>query len=143
MQFIGQPFNKYSGLLSQIKIMNRSIKPALLIGLLISLFTITCFYACSKSGNSYGNGGGNNTGDAISIKNFAFSSSSLSVAKGTTVTWTNNDAVTHTVTADDASFDSGNIAPGATFSHTFTTAGTVAYHCNIHTNMKANIVVAN
>jgi plastocyanin len=120
----------------------RMMKPALIICLLISSFTVT-FYACSKSGSSYGNGGGNNTGNAVSIKNFAFSVTSLSVAKGTTVTWTNNDATTHTVTADDASFNSGNIAPGATFTHTFTAAGTVAYHCAIHTSMKANVVVAN
>ena len=116
------------------------MKPALLMCLL-TLLTVTCFYACSKSGSD-GNGG-NNTGNTVSIKNFAFSAASLSVAKGTTVTWTNNDAATHTVTADDGSFDSGNIAAGATFTHTFTTAGTVAYHCSIHTTMKANVVVAN
>ncbi|MEP6464951.1 MAG: cupredoxin family copper-binding protein [Parafilimonas sp.] len=120
----------------------RIMKPALFLCLL-TVFAITCFYACSKSGSSYGNGGGNGAGNAVSIKNFAFSVSSLSVAKATTVTWTNNDAVTHTVTADDASFDSGNIAPGATFSHIFNTAGTVAYHCSIHTSMKANVVIAN
>ena len=59
------------------------------------------------------------------------------------VTWTNNDATTHTVTADDGSFNSGNIAPGGKFSHTFSTAGTIAYHCSIHTSMKAKVVVAN
>ena len=118
------------------------MKPALLFCLL-TVFTITCFYACSKSGSSYGNGGGNNTGNSVSIQNMAFSVASLSVAKGTTVTWTNNDAMAHTVTADDASFDSGNIAPGAKFTHTFSAAGTVAYHCSIHPGMKANVVVAN
>jgi plastocyanin len=123
----------------------RVIKPALLIGLTICTFVIVLF-ACSKSGGGYGssnNGGGNNTGNSVSIKNFAFSISSLSVKSGTTVTWTNNDATTHTVTADDGSFDSGNIAPGATFTHTFSTAGTIAYHCSIHTTMKAKVVVGN
>jgi plastocyanin len=123
----------------------RVIKPALLIGLTICTFVIVLF-ACSKSGGGYGssnNGGGNNTGNSVSIKNFAFSISSLSVKSGTTVTWTNNDATTHTVTADDGSFDSGNIAPGATFMHTFSTAGTIAYHCSIHTTMKAKVVVGN
>jgi plastocyanin len=140
VNFIWQPFIQRSGLLFQIFIMKkRNIKPALFLCLL-TVFTITCFYACSKNGGSYGNNG-NNTGNSVSIHNMAFSN--LSVAKGTTVTWTNNDAMAHTVTADDASFDSGNIAPGATFSHTFSTAGTVAYHCSIHTGMKANVVVAN
>jgi plastocyanin len=58
------------------------------------------------------------------------------------VTWTNNDTAAHTITADDGSFDSGNLNPGDTFTHTFATAaGTVAYHCNYHPNMVATIVV--
>jgi len=121
---------------------NKMIKPSLLIAL-ISVFAIIGFYACSKSGGSYSNNGGTNTGNAVSIKNFAFSAATLNVATGTTVTWTNNDATTHTVTADDGSFDSGNIAPGATFSHKFSSAGTVPYHCSIHTMMKASVVIAN
>jgi plastocyanin len=116
------------------------IKPAIFILSLICVFAFVGFYACSKSGG-YGNNGGNNNGNTVSIKNFAFSVGTLTVASGTTVTWTNNDGTTHTVTADDNSFDSGNIAPGGTFSHKFTSAGTVAYHCAIHTSMKASIVV--
>lgn len=122
--------------------MNKTIiRPALFICLLISVFTITCFYACSKSGNSYGNGGGNNTGSNVSIKNFAFSAGTLTVSSGATVKWTNNDGTAHTVTADDGSFNSGNIAPGGTFSHTFLATGTVAYHCSIHTSMTASVIV--
>lgn len=122
----------------------RIIKPALFTCLVISVFTIIGFYACSKSGSSYGNGnggGGNNTGNTVSIKNFAFSAATLTVSSGTTVKWTNNDATAHTVTADDGSFDSGNIAPGGTFSHTFSAAGTTKYHCSIHTNMTASVAV--
>ena len=80
-------------------------------------------------------------GSAVSLANYAFSPTSLTVAAGTTVTWTNNDTAAHTVTADDGSFDSGNLAPGATFTFTFATAGSVAYHCNYHPNMVATIVV--
>ncbi|HVX27862.1 MAG TPA: cupredoxin family copper-binding protein [Parafilimonas sp.] len=123
---------------------NRIIKPVVLFASTICL-TVIILFACSKSGgSSYGgnnNGGGNNTPNSVSIVNFTFSSSSLTVTSGTKVTWTNNDATTHTVTADDGSFDSGNIAPGGTFSHTFNSAGTYAYHCNIHTTMKGKIVV--
>ncbi len=123
--------------------MMNKLKPALFITVIVSFFLFAGFYACSKSSNGYGNnsGGGNNSGDAVSIKNYAFSAATLTTTAGTTVTWTNNDAVTHTVTADDGSFDSGNIAPGATFSHKFSSKGTVSYHCNIHTNMKASVVV--
>ena len=66
----------------------------------------------------------------------------LEIPKGTTVTWTNTGATAHTVTADDASFDSGNVDVGKTFSTTANTAGTIAYHCTIHPQMKATIVVA-
>jgi plastocyanin len=80
-------------------------------------------------------------GDAVTIANFAFGPASLSVAAGTTVTWTNDDTAAHTVTADDGSFDSSSVAPGATFSQAFDTAGTFAYHCSIHPNMTATIEV--
>ena len=81
------------------------------------------------------------TGNSVSIANFAFSPTSLTVKVGTKVSWTNNDTVTHTVTADKGAFNSGPLAPGSTFSFTFTKAGTYSYHCNIHPSMMATIVV--
>ena len=80
-------------------------------------------------------------GTAVTIQGFAFSPATLTVAVGTTVTWTNQDSAEHTVTADDGSWGSGNIALGETFSQTFSKAGTYAYHCAIHPNMKGTIVV--
>jgi plastocyanin len=121
--------------------MNKA-KPALIIAIIISFFVFAGLYACSKSSSGYSStGGGTSSGNSVSIKNYAFSAATVTVASGTTVTWTNNDAVTHTVTADDGSFDSGNVVPGATFSHKFSTAGTVNYHCSIHTTMKGSVVV--
>ncbi len=79
---------------------------------------------------------------AATIKDFSFKD--LEVAKGTTVTWTNQDPASHTVTADDGSFDSGLATPlkqGATFSHTFTEAGTFAFHCQIHPSMQGTVTV--
>jgi plastocyanin len=58
-----------------------------------------------------------------------------------TVTWTNNDSAPHTVTANDGSFDSGNMAPTATFTFTFTTPGTFHYHCVYHPWMVATVIV--
>ena len=77
---------------------------------------------------------------------FAFSPATLTIKAGTTVTWKNTTAVAHTVTSDDGkSFDSGTSNPIAaqsgTFSFTFTTPGTFAYHCEIHPFMKATIIV--
>jgi plastocyanin len=78
---------------------------------------------------------------AVDIKNFAFAPASASVAAGSKVTWTNSDTTAHTVTFDDGSADSGNLAAGATFDHTFATAGTFAYHCAIHSSMKGTVTV--
>ena len=77
---------------------------------------------------------------------FAFSPATITIKVGTTVTWTNMTATPHTVTSDDGkSFDSGISNPisasGGTFSHAFMTAGTFAYHCQIHPFMKAMIIV--
>lgn len=122
--------------------MKTKMKPAVYASLIAVLFLIIAFVACSKSSdNGYGNNGGSSSGSSVSIKYMAFSTATLTITSGTTVTWTNNDGVAHTVTADDASFDSGNIAPGAKFTHKFTTAGTVAYHCEIHPMMKASVKV--
>jgi plastocyanin len=79
---------------------------------------------------------------SVTISNFAFQPASLQVAVGTTVTWTNQDSTAHTVTSDTGAFDSGQLAPGATFSQTFMTPGTFAYHCQIHPFMTATIVVS-
>jgi plastocyanin len=81
------------------------------------------------------------TGNSITIMNFAFSPATHTVKAGTKVTWMNNDTVTHTVTADQGAFDSGDLSPGNSFSFTFTKAGTYSYHCNIHHSMKATIIV--
>ena len=81
------------------------------------------------------------TGNAATIKNFAFTPMTLTVRAGTTVTWTNQDSSTHTVTAVAGGFDSGNLTTGTTFTHMFPTAGTFAYRCNIHQYMTGTVVV--
>ena len=81
-----------------------------------------------------------------SSSTFAFSPASLTIKAGTTVMWKNTTQAPHTVTSDDGkSFDSGSANPitaqGGTFSFTFNTPGTFAYHCSIHPFMKATIIV--
>ena len=77
----------------------------------------------------------------VSIANFAFNPGAISTPAGGTVTWRNGDATAHTVTADDGQFDSGTLNPGASFSWTFSTPGSVAYHCQIHPSMQGSVMV--
>ena len=72
---------------------------------------------------------------------YCFSPGNVTVAVGGKVTWTSSSRATHTVTADDSSWDSGNIASGGSFSHTFTSPGTVHYHCSYHSFMTATVTV--
>ena len=80
-------------------------------------------------------------GSTVEIMNFMFMPGSLTVPVDTTVTWKFDDSTDHTVSADDNSFASSPMANGQTFTHTFSTAGTVAYHCSIHPFMKGTITV--
>jgi predicted lipoprotein with Yx(FWY)xxD motif/plastocyanin len=88
-------------------------------------------------------GGSVTEGNSVSatIENFAFNPGTLTIHKGATVTWTNNDGATHTVTSDSGAFDSGALQSGATFSFTFNDVGTFAYHCKFHSGMAATVVV--
>jgi plastocyanin len=58
-----------------------------------------------------------------------------------TVVWTNNDTAHHTVTATDGLFNSGDMAPGAIYMYTFTTAGTYTYTCSYHNWMTGTVTV--
>src|SRR5262245_32554206 len=71
----------------------------------------------------------------------AFSPDLADINVGTTITWTNRDAVAHTSTSDTRGWDSGIVAPGGQFSFTFQTAGTFSYHCAIHPGMIGTVVV--
>jgi len=80
-------------------------------------------------------------GDQVSIDNFAFAPATLTVKAGGTVTWTNHDEEPHTVAATDGSFHSPGMGTGASFSHTFPTAGKFDYVCSIHPMMHGTVVV--
>jgi plastocyanin len=75
------------------------------------------------------------------MRSFAFTPGHLEIAAGTTVEWRNRDQVPHTVTADDGSFDSGDIEPGAAWRHTFATPGAYSFICTPHPFMRGSVVV--
>src|ERR1700730_12418575 len=109
--------------------MKKIIFSVLGLALVLSLIVISC------SKNSGYNSPSAASGNTVSIVNMSFAPATITVVAGTTITWTNNDNMGHTVTADDNSFDSGNIVVGGKFSKQFSTAGTYSYHCTIHPGM--------
>ena len=78
---------------------------------------------------------------AVAIPGKAYEPPHLTVLVGTTVTWKNDDSITHTVTADGDAFSSGYVPPGGSFSFTFASQGHYAFHCTIHRFMKGEVDV--
>jgi plastocyanin len=78
---------------------------------------------------------------AAEIKLFHFNPDVIEVPVGATVTWTNGDAIQHSVTATDASFDSGFFTQGESYSHTFDQPGTFEYVCERHASMHGEVHV--
>ena len=76
----------------------------------------------------------------IQVADFSFPATTT-IQAGDTVTWANSSGATHTATADDGSFDTGNFADGASASVTFNDVGSFPYHCAIHASMTGTIVV--
>jgi plastocyanin len=75
------------------------------------------------------------------MRNMAYAPARIEIAAGTTVQWTNNDPLPHTVTANDRGFDSGLIQPGQSWAHTFTAPGTYDFSCTPHPFMKGVVIV--
>ena len=90
-------------------------------------------------------GGGKSA--SVQMKNIAFTPTAVTVAKGGTVKWTNEDTVGHDVTKKSGpgpkfrSGAAGGLQKGDTFQQKFTTPGTVHYVCTVHPNMKATVTV--
>lgn len=80
-----------------------------------------------------------NASDPLTIS--AFNPSPVNLPVGSSVTWINNDAVLHTVTSFDGSFDSGIIPPGGKFTQTFSEMGYYTYYCRLHPNMNGVIAI--
>jgi len=81
------------------------------------------------------------TAAAVAAADDRFEPPTLNVQPGTTVRWTNNGKHPHTVTDRGGKFDSGDIAPGGSYTVTFSTPGTYKYYCKQHKGMEGTIVV--
>lgn len=78
----------------------------------------------------------------VNIQNFAFQPAVIQVAKGATVTWTNQDSAPHTVTFRDSGMTgSGTLQRGQSFSYTFSRPGAYTYYCGVHPSMTGTVTV--
>jgi plastocyanin len=78
----------------------------------------------------------------VSIQNFSFKPAHITIKRGTKVRWINKDSTAHTATANNGrSFDSGRLGKGQSYTHTFKSAGKKSYHCEIHPDMRASVLV--
>ena len=105
----------------------------------MALVGLTLFGAACGSSTTTSNTSA--TPNAVTIQNEAFSPATLTVAKGTTVTWTNKDSVLHTVTGNAGGPASDQLSKGDTYQFTFSTAGTFSYRCGNHAFMQGTVVV--
>lgn len=112
------------------------------------------YFAAQNDNNSYGNGSSSQTTpsnndqnppvatDKVTIADMAFAPAKITVKKGTTVTWTNQDSVAHNViTTGGQGPKSKNLEKGASYSFTFDTVGTFDYECTIHPSMTGTVTV--
>jgi plastocyanin len=78
---------------------------------------------------------------SVTMGDFFFSAATVTIAVGDTVTWHNSGQAPHTATANNGSFDTGTVNSGGSASYRFSSAGTFAYICTIHPNMKGTVRV--
>lgn len=81
------------------------------------------------------------TNQSVTIKDLSFSPATLTVKKGTTVTWTNSDAMSHTVTGSNGGPSSSTLQQGDSYHFTFNTVGTFTYACSFHPSMHGTVIV--
>lgn len=121
------------------------------IRLLVCPLLLAAVAACGSSSSptpSTPSPSGGSSGTPVSIvrgaevlTTTAYAPNPVTVAVGSSVTWTNTDSTTHTSSSDTGAWNSGSIPPGGTFTTTFNSPGTFKYHCSLHPNMIGTVTV--
>ena len=132
------------------------MRPVTLFG---SLVMAGLAFGCGGGGSSptgtktTGGTGGGPASASVSVAEYSFTPDTVTVKAGAAVIWTNNGTVAHTATADGGAWDSGQLSSptgggaygggsaGASYSTTFTSAGTYAYHCANHPTLMTGVVI--
>jgi plastocyanin len=114
-------------------------KSVCITGLLATVMVAMLLLSAASRGSS------TNTSEPASaevkVDNFSFGPATLTVAVGTTVTWTNRDDIPHTIVSTEKVFKSKVLDTDEKFSFTFAKAGTYPYFCSIHPKMTGSVVV--
>ncbi len=114
-------------------------KSVCILGLLATVMVATLLLSAGSPGSTA------NTAEPASaevkVDNFSFGPATLTVAVGTTVTWTNRDDIPHTIVSTEKVFKSKVLDTDEKFSFTFSKAGTYPYFCSIHPKMTGSVVV--
>jgi plastocyanin len=129
--------------------MRRTPDPVCRAILIVVLVTCIAVCGCTGSGPSTTTTPTQVPGaTTVNIQNFAFNPASITVPKGTTVIWVNQDTADHQIINDAQGsigegtlFTSNSLQKGAQYPFRFDTPGTYPYHCNIHPSMKATVIV--
>jgi plastocyanin len=137
-------------IMSKLCVSSRSQRRARIAGAAtVGLALVVLIFAALSCGGGTSNGSESSTtasssagGSAqVVMKDIAFDPQTITVNAGDSVTWTNEDSVSHTVVADNGEFESGQLGQGETFSFTFASVGTYPYTCTIHPGMKGTVIV--
>jgi plastocyanin len=121
--------------------MNRK-RASWILGMAVTLVAGFALIVGTQRGLAAGPGDKPPGGIEVKIDNFTFGPTTLTVAPGTTVTWTNRDDIPHTVVSDDkTTFKSKALDTGDQFSYTFAKPGKYSYFCSVHPKMTAEVVV--
>jgi plastocyanin len=140
----------------------QTVRRRLLIGAGSLLITVGSLAGCSTNAESAATAPTSTTsapaGPVINLSSLMFNPPTTTVKVGTTVTWRNDEPITHTVTSGrfqgvdkttglrssqgpDGTFSARLPGKGKTFSFTFTKPGNYTYYCDIHQGMNATITV--
>ena len=112
--------------------------PTVVLALIVPVIAVVTLLI-TLNATSDDSGSASSNGTAVSIKNFQFSPNPIVVKAGSTLTVTNDDGTMHTLTADNKSFDTGDLDGGAKATVKIGAPGTYAYHCDIHNYMTGTI----
>jgi plastocyanin len=113
---------------------------AAFLALLVAVVLVGCSATVAPSGGSSSTGALKTTAQ-VTLRNIAIQPATVTIAVGGTVTWVNQDPMTHNLADDAGNWGSGPMASGKSYSHVFPKAGTFPYHCTIHPSMTGEVVV--